>query len=403
MLSDESLASVPSDDPRLDRKTLLGAVRTVVVKVGTNVLTRSSGDMALARIHSFVEELADLHREGRSVILVTSGAVSMGMHRLARKEKPELLVDKQALAAVGQIRLMTVYQQALANYGIAAAQILLTEDDFTNRTRYLNLRNTVHRLLEWRALPIINENDSISTTEIEETQPGATAGSSGVFGDNDGLSSLVASKLGADLLVILSDVEGLYASGPPRDGDTSTRPLGIVDEITPQIEAMASGGNSRGRGGMASKLRAIQRAVQGGSAAVIANGRRPEVIRSILRGDDIGTLFVPRQRLGSRKRWIAFANQASGTIVVNVGARTALVEKQKSLLFAGVVRLEGAFERGDVVRITAEDGREIARGISNYGSSEALALVGKHSSEVTKLVGQRPPEIVHRDNLAIWE
>lgn len=384
-------------------------MRSVVVKVGTNVLSRPAGDLALARIHALVEEIADLKHSGYRVILVSSGAVSMGMHRLRRTERPEFLVDKQALAAIGQIRLMAVYQQAFAHHEIPAAQVLLTEDDFTSRQRYLNLRNTMGRLLEWGAIPIVNENDTVSTTEIEEARPGPAGGTSvapvsagGVFGDNDALSSLVASKLGADLLVVLSDVEGLYRGGPPPAG-SAEKPIPTVEEITPEIEAWASGGNARGRGGMASKLQAIRRAVQSGTTAVIASGNRSGILGAVLRGEEIGTLFLPRQRLGSRKRWIAFANPVTGSIAVNDGARDALVGGRKSLLFAGVVAITGTFRRGDVVSITTATGEEFARGITNYSAEEALPLLGKHSTEVAHLAGRNHPEFVHRDNLAIWE
>jgi len=407
-----------SEATPVDRASLMAAVRTVVVKVGTNVLSRSSGDLALARIHAIVEELADLKRSGHRVILVSSGAVSMGMHRLRRTERPEFLVDKQALAAIGQIRLMAVYQQAFAHYDMPAAQVLLTEDDFTNRHRYLNLRNTMSRLLEWGAIPIVNENDTVSTTEIEERAPATGANANGaatsspnaasthpgngVFGDNDGLSSLVASKLGADLLLILSDVDGLYRDGPPLPG-TGARPVPLVEEITPEVEAWANGTSARGRGGMASKLRSIRRATQSGTAAVIARGTREGVIRDVLAGSDVGTLFLPRQRLGSRKRWIAFAVPVCGTVLVNEGARTALVDGGKSLLFAGVVSITGDFRRGDVVSIATPDGVEFARGITNYSAEEAAPLLGKHSTDVARLAGRNHPELVHRDNLAIWE
>ena len=380
-----------------DRRAWLAGVRTIVVKIGTNVLTRPDGEMAIGTIHGVVEDLADLMREGYRVILVSSGAVSFGMHRLGASGKDAFLADKQAYAAVGQIRLMAVYQQALGTLGISTGQILLTEDDFQHRHRYLNLRNTMNRLLELGVLPVVNENDSISTLEIEEAGPVGDA----VFGDNDVLSALVASKLGADLLLLLSDVEGLFADGPPTDAGTP--PLDYVEEVTPAIDAMAGGGGPRGRGGMSTKLRAVQIATQSGCGAVIANGRRQHISRAVLRGDTVGTFFPPRRRLGSRKRWIAFANRVAGTVSVNDGARKAIVSDGRSLLFAGVLSVDGTFQPGDVVSVEDESGREVARGIANYSSDEVRSLAGKQSAQVRSVVGRRYPELIHRDNLATYE
>jgi len=390
-----------------DRKQLMASVRTVVVKLGTNVLTRASGEMALGEIHAIIEDLADLQRADYRVLLVSSGAVSMGVNGLKHDGVTAFLTDKQAYAAVGQIRLMAIYQQAFANFNVPTGQILLTEDDFKSRTRYLNLRNTMNRLLDFGVLPIINENDSVSTSEIEESRPSCP--DLPVFGDNDVLSALVASKLGADLLLLLTDVDGLYPDGPPpssgvgsgADDKEAPRPLSLVDEITPEIEAMARAGSRRGRGGMASKLRAVQVAVQSGSPAVIASGHRVGTIPDVLSGADVGTLFLPRRRLASRKRWIAFASTVSGRIVVNQGAYDALTHRGKSLLFAGVVRLEGEFGRGDVVSIVDPAGKEFARGIANYNSEEARPLAGKRSDEITELVGHNYEELIHRDNLVV--
>jgi glutamate 5-kinase len=294
----------------------------------------------------------------------------------------------------------------------------LTEGDFTSRARYLNLRNTMSRLLELGVLPVINENDTISTSEIEEgpdrgsrRNSGSAGGSTSnparppVFGDNDMLSALVASKLGSDLLLILSDVSGLYPVSPDeaasgRDLDASGRPLSVVPAITPEIEAMAGKGNSRGRGGMASKLEAVRIAVQSGVLAVIASGTQPGTIRRVLDGEDVGTLFLPRKRLSSRKLWIAFASPVAGKVKVNAGAREALLIKRSSLLFAGVLDVDGAFERGDVVSIVDEEGREFARGIVNYGSGEARPLLGKRSAEIAASAGRNYAELITRDNIA---
>ena len=378
-----------------ERGDALKDVRTVVVKVGTNVLSRPDGDMALGRIHGLIENLADLRRRGIKVILVSSGAISMGMNRLEFDKRPTSLQDKQACAAIGQIQLMAVYQQGFDRYQLPTAQLLLTEDDFASRTRYLNLRNTMFKLLEMGVLPIVNENDSISTSEIEE--PGTGKGA--VFGDNDELSALVASKLDADLLLLLTDVNGLYASSPdPGNGE---KPLSIVREITSEITAMAEDSrDERSRGGMGSKLQAITIAVQSGIPAIIVNGLTADVVRDALAGEDVGTLFLPGKRLKSRKHWIAYASSTTGLAEINPGAREALVERGSSLLFTGTVRIEGDFKRGDVISIIDDDGQEFARGISNYDSRQAEALLGK---ELDEIADADFPEFITRDNIALKE
>jgi len=385
------------DESAHERRELFRSVRSVVIKVGTNVLARDSGGMALGRIHTIIDEIVDLVRAGYRAILVTSGAVSMGMHGLRRDERPPLLKEKQAYAAVGQIRLMSVYQQAFASAGIPVGQLLLTEDDFTQRERYLNLRNTINELLELGVIPIVNENDPVSTVEIEESAP---RGASGVFGDNDKLSALVASKLGADLLLILTDVDGLYANGPPRPGEERP-PLRVVPEINVAIQSMAGTGGARGRGGMATKLEAIKVAVQSGSLAVVANGRRGGTIRDVLAGSDVGTLFLPQRRLHSKKRWIAFASTTAGSVTANAGAVEAISHRNKSLLFAGVTAINAPFRKGDVIAIVGENGAEVARGIANMDSSEAQPLLGKRSEEIVEISGRNYVELVHRDNLVV--
>ena len=389
--------STRSESGAPERGDALEDVRTVVVKVGTNVLSRADGDMALGRIHGLIENLADLRRRGIKVILVSSGAISMGMNRLEYDKRPTSLQDKQACAAIGQIQLMAVYQQGFDRYQLPTAQLLLTEDDFASRTRYLNLRNTMFRLLEMGVLPIVNENDSISTSEIEE--PGAGKGA--VFGDNDELSALVASKLDADLLLLLTDVNGLYSSSPNPGNGEDEKPLSIVREITDEITAMAEDNrDERSRGGMTSKLQAITIAVQSGIPAVIANGLTADVVRDVLAGEDAGTLFLPGKRLKSRKRWIAYASSTTGLAEINTGAREALVERGSSLLFTGTVRIEGDFNRGDVISIIDGDGQECARGISNYDSRQAEALLGK---ELDEIADADFPEFITRDNIALKE
>jgi glutamate 5-kinase len=393
-----------------NRRASLSGVRRVVVKVGTNVLTRATGEMAVERVESLIADVAELHAKGLQVITVTSGAISMGMDRLGLRSRPASLPEKQACAAVGQVRLMSVYEQAFQKHGITVAQILLTEDDFASRVRYLNLRNTLSTLLEHRAIPVINENDTVSTSEIETGPEAVAAAGSGsvrksIFGDNDRLSALVMSKLGADLLILLSDVDGLYPVRPDA-ADSAGRgpsgaPLSVVEEITPEIESMARGGNARGRGGMQSKLQSIKVALEGGGLAVIANGASPGVIQKIVAGDEVGTIFLPRRKIASRKRWIAHASAPAGKVLVNAGARQAIVDRQASLLFAGVVAIEGDFKRGDVVTISDEARIEIARGIVNYAARDAVPLLGKRSNEIAALAGEDYEELITRDNIAL--
>lgn len=398
-------SEVSSNAAGVDRRTLLGSVRRIVVKIGTNVLTREDGSMSTERIEAIVKDVAALARGGLQVIVVSSGAISMGMDRLGLKKKPGFLPDKQACAAVGQVRLMTVYDQAFGAAGVTIAQVLLTEDDFSSRERYLNLRNTVSRLLEQKVVPIFNENDTVSTSEIEVRKAGAEGPRrQQVFGDNDRLSALVTSKLGADLLVLLSDVDGLYASAPgagPQPGELPTPrlPIPVVPAITPEIEAMAWGASLRGRGGMQSKLSSIRVALEGGGLAVIANGGAPGVVQAIVAGEPVGTLFLPRRRVPSRKRWIAYATAPVGRVTVNEGARKALLTNGSSLLFAGVTELQGDFKRGDVVLVVDTNGKELARGIVNYSARDAAPFLGKRSEEIAKLAGQDYEELLTRDNL----
>ena len=371
----------------------LATCRRVVVKVGTNVIMRDDGAVALGRIYGLVESVANLKAQGKEVILVSSGAVGLGAQRLALTEKPRLLTLKQACAAVGQSRLMAVYEDGFEKLGLVTAQVLLTEDDFVDRHRYLNLRATLGKLLELGVVPIINENDTVSTLEL------ATEGRSPVFGDNDRLSALVMSKVEADLLVILSDVDGLFTRNPTRDASAEWIP--VVPEITPDVEALADGGGARGRGGMATKLAAAKIATTSGGLAVIANGRTPSVLDRLFAGEEIGTVFLPTAPLQGKRRWIAYAAPLAGRVVVNAGARAAVVERKASLLPAGVERLEGSFEKGDVVLI-AEGEHAFARGVVNYGREDADKLLGAHSSEISgRGVKKGYDALVTRNNIVI--
>jgi len=368
--------------------------RRIVVKLGSNLFFDSEGNLALDRIASLIEDIARARVAGLQIITVSSGAVALGANVLKMKSQSALLAQKQAFAAVGQSRLMSIYEQGFAKFGLTPAQILLTEEDFSNRKRYLNLRNTLMTLLDMGVIPIINENDTVSTTELEETDRSSS------FSDNDKLSALVMSKLEAQLLVLLSDVDGLY-TGNPHDNPNATR-IPQVQEITPEIEALAGRKSSRGRGGMTSKLQAAEIAMNSGGMAIIASGLKPGVLSRIFAGESEGTLFSGRsEALSGKRRWIAFASSVAGRIHINAGALEAIVRKNASLLFAGITRIENEFEQGDVVAIIGPEGSEMARGIANYSSADATKLMGKQSADIERLASTRNYDaFVTRDNIA---
>lgn len=372
----------------------------IVVKVGTNVIMRDDGAVALGRIYNLIESLANLRKQGKDVLLVSSGAVGLGAQRLSLDKKPKQLNLKQACAAIGQGRLMAIYEDAFEKLGIVVAQVLLTEDDFTNRFRYINLQATLDKLLELGVIPIINENDTVSTLELERSLSEDSKTHAPVFGDNDKLSALVMSKVLADLLVIISDVEGLYTGNPKKDKNAKLIP--VVHKITPEIESIAEGASDRGRGGMKTKVEAAKIAVNSGGIAVIASGKILGVLDRIFAGETIGTVFLPISQLSSKKRWIAYASSLSGQLTVNEGAKIALLNKKASLLAAGVVKLEGDFKRGEVVNISDETGVEFARGVVNYSSQEVSKLIGIHSDNIEYLVNQKNHDaLITRDNIVI--
>ena len=371
-------------------RAALVQTRRLVVKLGTNVIMRSDGLPALGRLYGILESVATLSRQGTQVILVSSGAIGLGAQQLGCK--PELLPEKQACAAVGQGRLMALYQEGFARLGVVAAQVLLTEYDFSNRQRFLNLRATLDHLLELGVVPIINENDTVSTAELESSDGFRTTP---VFGDNDKLSALVASGMEADTLLILSDVDGLYTGNPHKDPEARLIPL--VRELTAEIEGYADGQSSRGRGGMASKLAAVRVATRAGARVLIASGAVHGILEQILSGQEVGTLFEPGLRLRSRKRWIAHASQVSGRIRVNEGAREVLLAGRASLLAAGVVGLEGDFERDDVVAIADTQGRDFARGVVTLNRAEAEAVLAPEAPSGTT------PVLVNRDTFVLLE
>lgn len=373
------------------RKQVASAKR-VVIKLGTHIVINDNGELAIGRLHGIIEELVALARSRYQLIVVSSGAVGLGAGRIGRS--PRVLEEKQACAAIGQVLLMSVYEQAFARYGIVIAQLLLTEADFENRTRYLNLSNTFRALLEAGVIPVVNENDPVSTAEIETIQNSRT-----IFGDNDKLSALLASRIDAEALVMLTNVDGLYAApGPDKGGKL----LDLV--LASDIGNQSDTGNKsiHGRGGMRTKLDAVRVAVDSGCPVVIANGTTSGAIRRIFNGDAVGTLFVPNRKLSSRKRWIAFATKPVGEVVVTKGARQALEKRGASLLFSGVVEISGTFGRGDIISIYDTNREEFARGMSNHASDAARQLIGRHSSAVSAVSHEPSVDtFVTRDNLVL--
>lgn len=338
--------------------------RRIVIKLGTRVLTHDDGRLALACLFSVVEAAAALRRAGREVLLVSSGAVGLGRGALKLPEGPLALEERQACAAVGQTRLMGLYEEGFTRLGLIAAQVLLTQGDFDDRLRYLNLRTTLTRLLEHGVVPVINENDAVSTEELVlvpgETRP--------VFGDNDRLSALVATKLGADLLVLLTDVEGVFDRDPRQHPDAR-----LLSRVARSEEVLdgAGGAGVAGRGGMRSKVEAADVAARSGCHAVVASGRASGALARALGGEEVGTWFPAREGLPARRRWIAFAAAVRGTLHLDAGAVTALKDRGASLLARGVQRVEGEFREGDVVELRGPDGALLGRGMVYCGAEAA--------------------------------
>lgn len=371
----------------LTRETLTTAKR-IVVKVGTSTLTYSTGKLNLQRIEKLVRELADLANQGKDIILVTSGAVGVGVDRLGLKERPKNIPEKQAAAAVGQGILMHTYEKIFGEYGQVVAQVLLTREDSVNRSRYANSRNTLLTLLAMRVIPIINENDAVAIDELK-------------IGDNDTLSAMVASIVEADLLIILSDINGLYTGNPTTDPQAKL--ISQVTDITPDIENLAGGpGTIRGTGGMHTKIQAAKIAVNSGVAMVIASGIQEGVVRAVVNGENVGTLFYSKEnRLHIRKRWLAFGARVTGSVTVDKGAEKALLGGS-SLLAAGVRAVEGRFEYGNTIRIVSPEGREIARGLANYNAEDCRKIMGLHTNEIAAVLGYKPyDEVIHRDNMVL--
>jgi glutamate 5-kinase len=362
---------------------------TWVVKVGTSVLTGPDGTLETARVDQLAEQLSAIMDRGRKVAVVSSGAVGAGMGQLGWKQRPSNLPALQAAAAVGQAYLIRAYDEGLRRHGRRAAQLLLTHEDFDSRPRYLNMRNTLHALFDCGAVPIINENDTISVDEIK-------------FGDNDRLAAMVTNLLQAPLLVILSVVDGLYRFGPTPNVEPEV--VSLVPQIDDQVRGLAGASKSAlGTGGMQSKLAAARLVTHAGGSVIIASGTRPEPLTRILAGERVGTLFLAHGATHrARKRWIGLTARPRGHYVVDAGARRALETGSNSLLPIGVVEVVGEFEKGDVVGIRDADGHEFARGLTNYATADARRIQGMRTHEARQVLGAAVyDEVVHRDNLVI--
>jgi glutamate 5-kinase len=369
------------------RSSLVGA-RRVVVKIGTGALTNATGRFHRPHFDALSAELL-WASEGRELVVVSSGAIALGVERLGLAARPRDIPGKQACAAVGQSRLMQAYEDAFSSKGRLVAQVLLTHEDVQDRRRYLNARHALERLLEQNVVPIINENDTVAVDEIK-------------FGDNDTLAGLVAGLVEADALIILSDVDGLY-DADPRSTPGAKR-IAEVSEIGPELLALAGGaGSGHGTGGMSTKLAAAARAIELGIRSVICSGREPGTLRRVLAGEPLGTLFEPKGgRRHARTAWIAHALRPKGKLWVDDGARKAVVDAKKSLLPSGVKRVEGNFSQGDAVDLCDATGAVFARGLAAYAADELRRIAGKKSAEIEGVLGYRYlDEAVHRDDLAV--
>ncbi|MCX7393615.1 MAG: glutamate 5-kinase [Planctomycetales bacterium] len=362
--------------------------KTVVVKVGTNVLSKDDDQLDSARIEALVEQVHSVCVSGRKLVLVSSGAIAAGMGLLGLKERPKDLPHLQAAAATGQAQLIHLYDQAFRPHGYHAAQLLLTANDFKNRSRYLNVRNTLRTLFEYKTIPIVNENDTVSTAEIK-------------LGDNDRLAAMVAGLIQADLLIVLTVVEGLLTGDPT---DPNSRRISMIERFDDELlNLVGASKSSRGTGGMKTKLEAVRTATAVGVNVIIANGKRPRVLEEILGSEDLGTLFCGEgDGLSAWKRWIGYTMPPQGRFVLDHGARNAVEKSGKSLLAAGIVRVEGEFAKGEVVSLVDQQGAEFARGLTNYDAATALALAGKRTDEISMSIGFVPyAEVIHRDNLVV--
>ncbi len=370
-----------------DLRTVAADARRIVVKIGSSVLTRD-GKLDSRIFGEISRQVCELTDAGREIVIVTSGAIAVGSRELGWTHPGDSIPEKQAAAAVGQIGLIELYRRRFARRGRIVAQILVTRTGLEDRERFINARHTMLKLLQIGVVPIVNENDTVSTEEIR-------------FGDNDNLSATVANLIGAELLVILSDVDGLYRE-PPSAGSKSDL-FDVIERVTPEVERAAGGSNSAfGRGGMTTKLEAAQAAAQCGSATVLCNGRKRNVLLSVAAGEAVGTLFTTRNRLASRKHWLAFTNRTRGELVLDEGAVEAITRRGKSLLPAGILEVRKKFEVGDPVACVDEDGREVARGLVAYSSEAIERIARRPTREIAQMLEySNGDEVIHRDDLVL--
>jgi glutamate 5-kinase len=363
--------------------------KRIVIKVGSSSITYPTGKVNLRKMEALTRELSDLHSAGRELVLTSSGAVGAGVGKL-NCPPPSNLPEKQAFAAIGQGILMHMYEKFFSEYSKSVAQVLLTRDCFSDPVRYLNSRNTLFSLLHFGVIPIVNENDTVAVDELK-------------FGDNDTLSAMVACNAEADLLIILSDIDGLYDSDPRKN--ESARLIPEVSEITGEmIENSKSKGGALSSGGMLTKLSAARMVMASGIPLVIASSEEPNVIRRVAAGEEIGTLFLPSREGGYalRRQWIAVGSAVTGSVTVDDGAAEALLSRGKSLLPSGVVKVEGTFKVGDVIDVKNAAGAEIARGITNYGREDAVRIMGRRTGEIEEILGRGDyEELIHRNNMAV--
>lgn len=364
-------------------------MKRIVIKIGSNILADETEGLDTKRISSIAADVSELQEMGYEIVIVSSGAVAAGMRKLGLTKKPKDIQTKQAAAAVGQSNLMWAYEKSFAEHRKKVAQILLTRDAFSDHKRYINARNTILTLISYGIIPVINENDTVATDEIK-------------FGDNDHLASLVAGLINAERLIILSDVEGLFSSDPQKGNKAQL--ITNVEEITKELESLAGKAVSViGTGGMYSKILSAKKAVNNGITVNIISGRKRGLIVSLLKGNSHGTEFkAQKEKLSSRKGWIAYGSRTKGALQLDAGAVNALLLRGKSLLPSGIQKVSGSFETGDAVHCVDQEGKKIAKGLSNYSSSDIKKIIGKKTSEIEKILGYKySDEVIHRDNLAL--
>ncbi len=376
-----------------NRKEYLKEVKRIVIKVGTSSITHSTGLLNLERIENLTRQIADLHNRGIEVILVSSGAIGAGMGKLNLKERPKTVPEKQAAAAVGQGVLIHMYQKTMSEYGKTIAQILVTKDDLADRSRFLNARNTIFSLLAHQVIPIVNENDAVATDELKYGNK---------IGDNDTLSALMVSLVDAELLVILSDIDGLYDSNPATHPEAQMIPE--VHEITQEIIEMAGGsGSILGTGGMATKIKAAQIAISTGADVLIAMSSLDQILYRLLEGEVVGTLFLRKDKaVQARQHWIGYSSRISGEVHVDAGAARAMIQRRKSLLPSGITGVSGTFSTGEIIAVIDETGKHIANGVTNYDSHEIEMIRGMRTEAIISVLGYKDyDEVIHANNMLI--